>query len=382
MAPQTISVIGGLDADLIMIASRIPDRGESVLANEYLEALGGKGANSVIATYRSCHRKPASRSQTAKKVEANLLDREDSAALLTDDGTKDEDDIKVKMIGAVGDDRYGRMFIDELNTNRIDSSGILTVPDTRSSICFVMVEDSTRENRCLFTLGATAVWKKDHFAKPEDLGNGTAPDLVVAQMEIDKEVVETMIETAGRAKIDFCLNAAPAVPIAKQVYRHLTHLLVNESEAAIMSGRDRDEVNEKTWPTIAKEFLERGVQNVVITLGAKGAFFANATGSGHCHAFDVPVIDTTGAGDTFTGAYSSEYIRQKSEGSWNIESAVIRANKAAAITIQSVGAQAGIPFSDEIDDFDAPLKKPHDTRSNSEVADQTVDVRVQHYKGL
>lgn len=63
-----------------------------------------------------------------------------------------------------------------------------------------------------------------------------------------------------------------------------------------MSGRDRDEVNEETWPVIAQEFLNRGVQNVVITLGAKGAFYANAMESGHCPAFNVKVADTTGAG--------------------------------------------------------------------------------------
>ncbi len=105
-----------------------------------------------------------------------------------------------------------------------------------------------------------------------------------------------MIETAGKAGIEFCLNAAPATPIGKRFYPYLTHLVVNESEAAIMSGRDRDEVNEETWPVIAQEFLNRGVINVVITLGAKGAFYANATGSGHCPAFNVKVKDTTGAG--------------------------------------------------------------------------------------
>lgn len=203
------------------------------------------------------------------------------------------------MIGAVGDDKYGEKFIVELTENRVDASGIVTVPDTRSSICFVMVENSTRENRCLFTLGATATWKKENFSIAEQLGGGTRPDLVVAQMEIDKEVVEMMIETAGKAGIDFCLNAAPATPIGKRFYRHLTHLLVNESEAAIMSGRDRDEVNEESWPTIAQEFLNRGVQNVVITLGAKGAFYANARGSDHCLAFDVHVNDTTGAGQVY-----------------------------------------------------------------------------------
>lgn len=63
-----------------------------------------------------------------------------------------------------------------------------------------------------------------------------------------------------------------------------------------MSSRHVDEVNEVTWPIIAQESLNRGVKNVVITLGAKGAFYANATASGHCLAFDVKVEDTTGAG--------------------------------------------------------------------------------------
>ncbi|KAH6996529.1 Ribokinase-like protein [Ilyonectria sp. MPI-CAGE-AT-0026] len=260
------------------------------------------------------------------------------------------------MIGAVGDDRYGKEFIVELKKNGVDASGVLTVPNTRSSVCFVMVEHSTRENRCLFTLGATAIWKKEDFINAEQLGGGIRPDLVVAQMETDKEVVETIIETAGTAGIEFCLNEAPATPIDKRLYRHLTHLLVNESEAAIMSSRHMDEVNEATWPIIAQEFLNHGVENVVITLGDKGAFYANATTSGHCLAFDVKVEDTTGAGDTFTGAYSSDYLCQKAKRTWDIRSAVFRANKAATITIQSMGAQDGIHWVDELDDFDAPYK--------------------------
>lgn len=296
MTPKTIAIIGGLDADLIMIANRIPDRGESVLANEYLEALGGKGANSAIATHRACHKKP---SQHEGEPEIRGLSEPTNVDKhLQKAGTHDEseDNIQVKMIGAVGDDRYGERFIVELNKNGVDASGIAVVPDTRTSVCFVMVENQTRENRCLFTLGATASWKTEDFLKPEDLGNGMRPDLVVAQMEIAKDIVETMIETAGKAGIDFCLNAAPATPIIKQAYRYLTHLLVNESEAAIMSGRDREEVNEDTWGVIAQEFLSRGVQNVVITLGAKGAFYATKTESGLCPAYDVKVVDTTGAG--------------------------------------------------------------------------------------
>lgn len=96
--------------------------------------------------------------------------------------------------------------------------------------------------------------------------------------------------------IDFCLSAAPATPVGNCFYRHLTHLLVNESEAAIMSGRDRDEVNQESLSTIAHEFLDRGMKNVVITLAAKGAFYANADGSAHYPTYNVIIKDTTGAG--------------------------------------------------------------------------------------
>ncbi|KAL9097518.1 MAG: hypothetical protein Q9165_000414 [Trypethelium subeluteriae] len=368
MAPKTISIIGGLDYDFIMIANRIPDGGESLLANEYLKALGGKGANSAIATYRSCHKKPTETHETVPLATSEERVGGQLQSKVPDDPLPNRElavkqpqyelEINVRMVGAVGDDKYGEKFYAELNKNGVDSSSVITVPNTQSSICFVMVENYTHENRCLFTLGATATWKKHHFLKVEDLGHGMRPDLCVAQMEIQKEVVEQMIETAGKAGIDFCPNAAPANPITKRTYRYVTHLLVNESEAAIMSGRDMGEVNEDTWPIICQEFLNLGVKNVVITLGAKGAYYATNLERNHCPASNVDVVDTTGAGDAFTGAYASEYLRQKEAGQWDIKRAVIRANKAAALTITKLGAQQGIPWADEIDRFDAPFKVP------------------------
>lgn len=272
MAPKLISIIGGLDYDLIMIANRVPVAGESLQANEYREALGGKGANSAIATYRACH-------------DARMTDNLYEGVVFN-----------VKMIGAVGDDEYGEKFKEKLSDNGIDCTGIESMPNTQTSICFVMVESSTQENRCLFTPGATATWKKEHFLTAEDLGHGVRPDLCVAQMEIQRDVVEQMIETAGKAGIDFCLNAAPANRIARHLYRYLTHLLVNESEAAVMSGRGLHEVNQDIWSTICQEFLDLGVHNVIITLGSKGAYFANAKNCGHCLGYKVEAVDTTGAG--------------------------------------------------------------------------------------
>jgi ribokinase len=294
MLPKTISIIGGLDYDLIMIANRIPEGRESLLANEYLEALGGKGANSAIATQRTCHKKP--RDDFGLPSTDMLGQSEIKGNEKQPTSGADELKINVQMIDAVGDDKYGERFYAELNKNGVDTSGIITVPNTQSSICFVMVKNYTRENRCLFTLGATATWKKEHFLRVEDLGHGLRPEFYVAQMEIHKEVVEQIIETAGKAGIDFVLDAATANPVAKRTYRWITHLLVNESAAAIMSGRGLDEVNKHTWPVICQEFLNRGVKNIVITLGAKGAYCATTTEREHCPAYKIKVVDTTGAG--------------------------------------------------------------------------------------
>ncbi|XXG97841.1 hypothetical protein Hte_004155 [Hypoxylon texense] len=360
MAPLTISIIGGLDADLIMVADRIPNPGESILANKHIEALGGKGANSAVATHRACHKRPVQdeeEADTQRLMEPKNIEKSSTALEKAATNDESEDNIQVKMIGA--------QLITELNENGIDATGVVTVPNTRSSVCFVTVENGTGENRCIFTKGATATWKKEDFMKPEDLGNGMRPDLVVAQMDIDKDVIETMIETAGKAGIDFCLKAASATPIKEHLYRYLTHLIVNESEAAIMSGQNEEEVDRSTWWIIAQYFLKHGVKNVVITLGANGAFFATMTQSGRCPAYDVKVVDTTGAGDTFTGAYASDYLRQKAQGKWDIMAAVIRSNKAAAKTIQRVGAQTGIPWADEIDKIPRRVKFFETQRSRS-----------------
>jgi ribokinase len=299
MAPRIISIIGALNTDLIMVTNRVPEGGESLLANDYHEALGGKGANSAIATYRTCHKRPPESKAPAEPADEPTVPTTNEDFYSTSEqpvSEDDDDDIHVRMVGAVGDDKYAELFYTELKKNGVDTSGLVTIPGKRSSVCFVIVERYTGENRCLFTIGAMEAWKEEHFMRVEDLAHGLRPDLVIAQMEIRKEVVQQMIETAGKAGIDFLLNAAPADPITIRTYRYITHLLVNESEAAIMSGRDLNEVNQDTWPKIAQEFLDHGVKNVVITLGEKGAYYATATDHGHVPAYKVKVVDSTGAG--------------------------------------------------------------------------------------
>ncbi|OAL38749.1 ribokinase [Fonsecaea nubica] len=347
MAPRLISVVGSLHVDRIMITDRIPDRGESYKARQYHETLGGKGANSAIAVYRSSHARPP---------EGKLTSSDERI-----DNSNDKE-IEVCMIGAVGDDKYAQMFEDVLQENGVDVSRLQKV-EGPTGISFVLVESANGENRCIFASNANDALLVDYFSHLDSLANGRPPDLVIAQMEIDRTVVEQMIETAGAAGIEFLLNAAPANYILSHYYPLITHLLVNETEAATMSGREVEEVNEETWQEITEYFLGKGVTNVVLTLGARGAFFGRADEFGHVPAFKVDV----NLRDTFTGAYAADYLRQKQMGQWDIREAVVRACKAAALTITRLGAQEGIPWMDEIDNFEE-----HElSRAGPEVASQS-----------
>lgn len=136
-------------------------------------------------------------------------------------GEDDDDDIHVRMVGAVGDNIYSELLHTELKKNGVNTSGRVTIPGKRSSVCFVTVERFTGENTCLFTLGATEAWKEEDFMKVEDLAYGSRPDLVIAQMEISKEVVQQMIETAGKAGINLMWTPTSDGP---ETSRH-THLL-------------------------------------------------------------------------------------------------------------------------------------------------------------
>ena len=278
MAPQLVSVIGCLYIDNIMMIDRIPAQGESLGAKQYHEALGGKGGNSAIATYRASHARPPDGAVTAEPEVDEI----------------DDIGIEVCLISAVGDDAAGRELTDELQRNGVDVSGVRKVPDKKSGVSFVLVEAKTGENRLVFANNANDALTIDDFTSVEGLANGRRPDLIIAQMEIGRAVVEQMIVTAGEEGIEFLLNAAPANVLLSRLYPYLTHLIVNELEAMIMSGVE--EVSEETWEEITDYFLGLGVKNVVLTLGTKGAYFAGSDDSGHVPAYKVKVLDCTGAG--------------------------------------------------------------------------------------
>jgi ribokinase len=271
MSSANITVVGSLMVDHIFFINRLPDIGETYPADKYQKAPGGKDANAAIATYRTCHAK---------------------AQLETPSDAVPDFDIKVRMVGAVGKDAEGAYMLKALRENRIDIEGVREVEDDNTGMMFVMVQkvDDSMDNRLISTIGANGALKPDDFATEKHLSKSTKSDLIITQLELERGTVERILETAGKAGIDVLLNAAPAITIKLDLYQYVTHLVVNETEAAILSGLEPEEVCKETWEQIAQDFLAEGLKNVVITLGAGGAYYANLEASGRAPAFKIDPI--------------------------------------------------------------------------------------------
>ncbi|KAG4428439.1 hypothetical protein IFR05_016077 [Cadophora sp. M221] len=307
-----IHIIGSLNTDLTTYTPRIPTGGETLYATSFLTSSGGKGGNQAVACAK------LSRTRSLNNATATI-----------------------RMIGAVGNDAHGHALIVDLKQSGVDTSGVSLRNDIETGVAVILVEESG-ENRILITAGANHSLRPEEFESFEEV----VPDLVILQLEIPVETTVRILRATRERGVQVLLNPAPAVELPDGAYVGLKHLVLNETEAFILSGCDAPALeDEKTLPGVADVFHKRGVANVIITLGGKGVFFSGEGGEkGLMRAQKVEVVDTTAAGDTFIGAYALEVVK----GGVGIESAVSRANGAAAKTIGRRGAQKSIPWADEL----------------------------------
>ncbi|KAH7310284.1 ribokinase-like protein [Rhexocercosporidium sp. MPI-PUGE-AT-0058] len=366
MSPKSITVIGSLNTDLVSVTARVPSGGETLTGTSFHTGAGGKGANQAVAAARMSRANPHKSSATTSE---------------RPDGENTDVDIVVKMVGAVGNDEFGPKLIAGMKEDGIDVSGIEVVEEQPTGVAVIIVESTTGENRILLNPGANSTLLPTSFLPlPSPSPNSHShfnppPSLLILQLEIPLPTLLQIITTASLTQppTPILLNPAPAVPLPESIYPSITHLILNESEAALLTNRTVEEVEEQDfqWANVAGEFIGRGVRNVVITLGSKGAFWASSsTGTGFSTANTpiwksgfVPalkvdkVVDTTAAGDTFVGAYAVAVVRAgtstgtggggEGEG-LDLESVVRWACKASARTVQKEGAQSSIPWADEV----------------------------------
>lgn len=314
MAPRIV-VLGSLNIDLVSYVPHHPLPGETLTASHFDTSPGGKGANQAVA--------------------CGKLSRDASLANPSAD---------VAMIGAVGADTYGAQLRDSLNSYGVDTSAVRVLDDAKTGMALIVVDEPSGQNRIILSPEANHTLRPEHFATIP----GLKPDLLIMQLEIPFDTVMQALKAAREAGVPVLLNPAPAKELPAEAYKDLAHLVVNETEAAILSGckeSDLDDID--GLKRVGGVFLERGVRNVIITLGGRGVYYATNDGkSALVAALKANVVDTTAAGDTFVGSYALSVVNSTSE--FDIDTAIRSSNKASAITVSRRGAQVSIPWKDEL----------------------------------
>ena len=287
--------------EYVTLSERVPDRGETIESTHFSTHHGGKGANSAVAAYRLSHANPNGSGRAVVM----------------------EDEIQVHMIGAVGADEFGPPLKAKVAESGVNTDGIRVVEGQPTGVGVALVETESEtetesrgesrksrgESRGLYRPGANHKLCPSDFMTLESLAGGVKPDLVIAQQELRRKTIEQVIETASREGIDVLLNPTPASYLKPKVYGKVKHLVLNETEAVSLSPRDLSPVGvdgQVDCAIIADYFLKLGVKNVVVTLGAQGAYYKNESGDGYVEAEkECTVLDTTGAGYVLTHASPS-----------------------------------------------------------------------------
>ncbi|KAI7289489.1 Ribokinase-like protein [Hortaea werneckii] len=309
MVQGQVAVIGSLNVDFITRTPRVPEGGETLTVTSFDTGFGGKGANQAVACARLAG-----------------------------------EDVKVSMIGNVGDDLFGNDYFEALKKEGIDGSKVRKLKDQKTGIANIVVEDGSGENRIMFASHANYAFSKEPSAEWEMVPDEA--EVVVFQLELPLAVVLHNMEKAKKAGKHVLLNPAPASVLPDSAYPNMDTLVMNESESAICAGGSIP----KTSPEeLAKEYLKKGVKDaVIITLGGSGLVFATAAGaSGRVEANKVKVVDTTAAGDTFVGGYAVQLAKQKG-GEFDYRKALEFATLAASKSVQKNGAMAAIPYLKEL----------------------------------
>jgi ribokinase len=298
---DTIIVIGSSNYDIVLKTGKIPEAGETVLAGGLVTGYGGKGANQAVTIARMGG--------------------------------------KVKLFTCLGDDVFGKLYLDNFKKSDLDLDFVKVVREQGSGIAVVNVDDSGSNNIVVYP-GANSLLTPDLIETILD--QVLAIPFIVTQLEIPVQTVRYLAEkkTGNNTLI---LNPSPIDP--DEDYRDILEktdiLIPNEIELLQLAGVDPESPG--NLENAAGIVLEKGVKNLVVTMGGKGVRVINKEISEHIPAEKVKVIDTEGAGDVFTGSFTYFYSMSQ-----DILEAARSANKVAALSVSKYGAQNSIPSKEEV----------------------------------
>lgn len=298
---KIITVVGSSNTDLVFQTSKFPQSGETVMGGEFNTFAGGKGANQAVA-----------------------------AARLGGD---------VYFIARVGNDGFGNEAIRGFLKDNIHTDYVFKDDNFPTGVASIVVNEKG-QNSIVVAPGA------NNQLSPENIDTALSviekSSIVLIQLEISLVTVKYVIEKSFSLGKKVILNPAPAQEIDELLYTKIFLITPNETETELFTGI---KVTDEFSASIAANILlQKGVQNVIITLGEKGSFFKNKEEQFMVAAKKVEVVDTTAAGDIFNGAIAVALAEGK-----NWKEAIFFANFASAIGVSRLGAQASVPHKSELE---------------------------------
>ncbi|PAV31119.1 ribokinase [Virgibacillus profundi] len=284
-----ITVVGSINMDLVVETNHVPGKGETKLGTSFSTHFGGKGANQAVAIAR--------------------LGKETG------------------MIGACGTDSYGEKALKSLKQENVNTENVFLFPNETTGIATIIVSEA--DNRIIVVPGANNLLTSGEIERVKQQIIGS--EIVVIQLEIPAETVQTVLKICKEHDVPVVLNPAPVDNFKEKFIDLATYLTPNESECISIFGENME------------QSLERYPNKLIVTLGDQGARYYDGEKHIFVEGFRVEPVDTTGAGDTFNGSFA--YGLAEGMG---IEEAVRFANASASISVEKQGAQGGMPALGEV----------------------------------
>lgn len=294
--------MGSFVADVAFRTDRLPAWSETFMGKSFQLGPGGKGSNQAVAAARA--------------------------------------GAKVSFISKLGNDPFGDLARHTYREEGIDTRHLLAT-ETATGAAAILIDAHTGENSIIVVPGACYELSPEEVDGMKDLISDSA--VFLAQLELALPTVEHGLKLARSLNVPTILNPAPACKLPESIFEYCDFVTPNETETEILTGIKV--ATQADAERAADVFLGLGVRNVIVTLGPQGAFVKNATARAYIPAYDAgPVLETTGAGDAFNGAFATALA----EGTDLLDAARFGC-AAAGISVTRAGTAPSMPFRKEVD---------------------------------
>jgi len=297
---ENIIVLGSINMDLVTVVDRKPLDGETIMGRDFFTSHGGKGANQGVSIGKLGG--------------------------------------KVKFLGKVGNDAFGIEILENMKNQGLDIKNVEKVHGSTGLATIIL--DNSGENSIIVVSGANGKVDKEYIEKNKD--SFIEGSILLSQLEIPYDTVQYAFELAKERGTKTILNPAPATDNIDELLELSDIVICNETEFDLIIGEKTE--NPQEIIDKSSKMLDKGVKELVVTLGSKGVIYINRNEVRRYNAYKVTAIDTTAAGDSFIGGFVT-FLHE------GIDKAIDMGMRAGAIAVTRFGAQKSLANLEEVENF-------------------------------